>query len=121
MDCLEQNKKQGVWYIVHNGKPETWHRKSDYMEETLVETAKFDLQLAERIFYALNDCVHCYGQRCLAKTLYTFNGQKRLACHGHVMPCMCRDDFHDAREFFRHLNTLMESKIANGEKKRKFL
>ena len=25
------------WYIVYNGKLETWHRKADYMEEILVE------------------------------------------------------------------------------------
>lgn len=102
------------WYIVTNGKPETWHRKADYMEELLAYIAQSDSKLAERIFYALNDCVFCYGSRCLAKTLYEFNGQKRLACHGRVLLRICHDDFLDVREFFRYLNGLMEFKIAEG-------
>lgn len=103
------------WYIVYNGKPETWHRRANHMEEALIESANSDLKLAERIFYALNDCVGCYGPNCLAKTLYTFNGKKCLSCHGRVLLRMCHDDFHDAREFFRHVNALMECKIANGD------
>ena len=103
------------WYIVYNGKPETWHRKADYMEEILVEIAKSDPQLSDRIFYALNDCLGCHGPGCLAKTLYAYNGQKRLTCHGRVFLRMCDSDLHDAKEFFRHLNTLVERKRANGE------
>jgi len=41
------------WYIVTGGKPETWHRKADYMEETLAEITWSDPPLADRIFYAL--------------------------------------------------------------------
>jgi len=95
------------WYIVTGGKPETWHRKADNMEEILAEITKSDPPLAERIFYALNDCVACYGQRCLAKTSYAFNGQKKVTCHGRVMLRMCSCDSHDVREFFLHLNTLL--------------
>jgi len=109
------------WYIVFNGKPETWHRKADCMEEALTEVAKINPQLAERIFYALSDCVGCYGQRCLAKTLYTFSGQKRLACHGRVVLRMCHDDFCDVREFLRYLNELMERKMADGEMPEKIM
>lgn len=98
------------WYIIHNNTPETWHRKSDHMEETLNYISKSDLKLAERIFYALNDCVACYGARCLAKTMYEFNGKKRLACHGMVMLRMSHEDFYDVREFFRYLNALMTEK-----------
>jgi hypothetical protein len=102
------------WYIVTGGKPETWRRKADYMEETLAEIASSDPQLAERIFYALNDCVDCYGQRCLAKTPYAFNGQKKVTCHGRVLLRMCSSDFHDVREFFLHLNTLTGREISGG-------
>jgi len=102
------------WYIVYNGKPETWHRKANDMEEALALIAQTDLPLAERVFYALNDCVGCYGPECLAKTPYAFNGQKRVACHGRVMLRMCAGDFHDAREFFRCLNELMLRKMADG-------
>lgn len=99
------------WYIIHNGKPETWHRKADDMEETLNEIKKFNPQLAERIFYSLNDCVNCHGSDCLDKTLYKFNGQQRLTCKGRVVMRICRDDFNDVREFFRFLNLLLERKI----------
>ena len=93
------------WYIVTNGKPETWGRKADNMEQALVETAKTDPALAERVFYALNDCVGCYGPRCLAKTLYAFNGQKRLTCHGRAMLRMRPGDFSDARGFINIINS----------------
>ncbi len=106
------------WYIVCNGKPETWHRRADYMEETLVYIAKTDLSLAERIYNALKTCPgsdNCYGQRCLARTVYAFNGQRKLICHGKVDLGLNRDDFCDAREFLRCFNELVKEKIANGE------
>jgi hypothetical protein len=102
------------WYIVTGGKPETWYRKADYMEETLAEITRSDAPLAERIFYALNDCVSCCGQKCLAKTPYAFYGQKKVTCHGRVVLRMYSSDSQDARGFFLHLNTLMERKIADG-------
>ena len=109
-----QSSHQFGWYIVYNGKPETWHRKADDMEETLAYIAESDPPLAERIFYALNDCVGCYGSGCLAKTLYAFNGEKRVACHGRVMLRMRSSDFRDVRAFFHHLNALMERRMAEG-------
>lgn len=109
-----QSSQHFGWYMVVAGKAETWHVKADNMEELLVEIAKSNTKLAERIFYALNDCVGCYGSRCLAKRPYAFGGRKRLACHGRVMLRACDGDFHDTREFFRHLNDLMERKIAAG-------
>lgn len=105
------------WYIVYNGKPETWHRRADYMEETLDYTAKSDLPLAERIFNALKTCPgfdNCYGERCLARTVYAFHGQKKLTCHGKVELGLNRDDFYDARVFIRYFNELVKEKITNG-------
>ncbi|MCL2002937.1 MAG: hypothetical protein FWG72_02900 [Oscillospiraceae bacterium] len=102
------------WYIVYNGKPETWHCKADFLEETLTEAAKTNPALSERIFDALNDCVNP-GSGCLAKRLYAFNGRKRLSCHGRVMLRMCDDDFNDVQAFIRHLNALIEQKISSGE------
>ena len=106
------------WYIVCCGKPETWHRRADYMEETLVYIAKSDHQLSLRIYNALKTCPgsdHCYGQRCLARTVYSFHGQKKLTCHGKVELGLSGDDFHDAREFFRYFNELVKEKITNRE------
>ena len=103
------------WYIVTSGKPETWHQKADHMLETLNLIRQTDPPLAARIFYAVNDCIGCYGPHCLAKKAYTFDGHTRLSCHGgRVVLRMCHEDFHDVREFFRHVNALMEQKIANS-------
>jgi len=102
------------WYIVYSGPVETWHRRADYMDEILSEIASIDQQLAERIFDRLEDCDGCY-QNGLCKTLYTFNGKKKLNCHGRVMLRMNHDDFCDVQTFFQHLNTLLERKIANGD------
>jgi len=111
----DENVKQLFWwYIIHKGKPETWHRKADYMEETLAEIAKSDIMLSERIFNALKDCNHCYGAGCLAKTIYMFNGNKRLTCHGRVTLTMCQNDLSDVKEFFKHLNIFMERKTTSG-------
>ncbi|MCL2703953.1 MAG: hypothetical protein FWE91_10150 [Defluviitaleaceae bacterium] len=103
------------WYIVYNGKPETWHRKADYMEEMLDEIEKSNPRLAERIFSSLIKCVNCHGEKCLAKTIYTFRDRKKLTCHGRVVFRICHDDFNGAREFFRHLNAYVERKAANGD------
>ena len=106
------------WYIVTGGKPETWHRKADYMEETLDEIAKADYPFAVRVFNALKHCPggdNCYGMRCLARTPYAFGEQKRLTCHGKVELGSNSEDFSDAREFFRYLNGLVTKKLANGE------
>jgi hypothetical protein len=102
------------WYIVTGGKPDTWHQKADYLEEALNETAKTDERLAGRIFYALNDCVGCYGSRCLAKRLYTFKDEKRLSCHGRVLLHTGDDDYRDAREFIARLNAMLGRKLAGG-------
>jgi len=103
------------WYIIHKGKPETWHRKADYMEESLDEIAKNDMPLSERIFNSFKNCNDCYGESCLAKTIYAFNGQKKLTYHGRVNLNMRKEDFHDVREFFRRLNIFMERKITSGD------
>jgi hypothetical protein len=106
------------WYIVYNGKPETWHRKADYMEETLVKIAENDKPFAIRIYNSLKSCQgsnNCCGERCLARTPYTFDGQKRLTCHGSVELDTRKKDFDDVRKFFKYLNDLIKQKIANGE------
>jgi len=102
------------WYIVYNGKAETWHRKADNMEETLAETAKNDPRRAAYIFQALQECNDCHGERCLVKTPYRFNGQGKLTCHGRVKLPIGHADFEDARAFMRDVNTVAARRIANG-------
>ena len=101
------------WYIVYSGPVETWHRKADYMEEILAEICKTDRRLAERVYDALVGC-SC-GRQGLCRTLYKFDGQKKVTCHGRVYFRMSHDDFNDIRAFFLHLNALIEQKIANGD------
>ena len=103
------------WYIVYNGKPETWHRKADYMNEILDDISKTNSQLSDKIFNSLIKCNNCHGERCLAKTLYSYNNQKRLTCHGRVSLSINHDDFNDARDFFRFLNIFIERKLNNGD------
>lgn len=106
------------WYIVYNGKPETWHRRADYMEQTLEKIALCDYQLSERMYNALKSCKgsdNCYGERCLARTPYAFDGKKKLTCHGSVELGMSQDDFYDAREFFKYFNNLVIEKKDAGE------
>jgi len=113
--ACDQYSHELNWYIVYNGKPETWHRRADYMEETFAEISKSEPQLSKRIFNTLSECRDCYGERCLAKTPYSFGGQKKLTCHGRVTLRVCREDFDDARMFFRYLNQYVERKISNGD------
>ncbi|MCL2079761.1 MAG: hypothetical protein FWH17_07975 [Oscillospiraceae bacterium] len=84
-----------------------------------VKIAQSDQLFAMRIYNALKNCPgfnNCYGERCLARTPHSFNGQKRLTCHGSVEPGMGKNDFNDVREFFSHLNELINEKILNNEK-----
>ena len=101
------------WYIVYNGKAETWHRKADDMEEALLEAAKSDPARAARIFQALQECNDCHGERCLVKTPYRFDGQGKLTCHGRVKLPIRREDFEDARAFIRDVNTVAARRVAN--------
>lgn len=84
------------WYIITNGKPDTWHRKADMMEELLDRLSKKMPDFAERMFSNLDDCVGCYPH-CLAKTKYQLNGNVRLACHGKLKFTMNRSGFDDLR------------------------
>lgn len=102
------------WYIITNGKPEFWHRKADMMEATLNKIAETSPEFASRMFSNLTECIACCP--CLAKTLYEFNGKKKLACHGMIEFKMCVSDFADVREFINTVNELIvEEQLHNIE------
>ena len=103
------------WYIVYNGKPETWHRKADYMNEILDDISNTDPKLSEKIFSSLVKCNGCHGERCLARTPYSYNNLKKLTCHGRVSLGINHNDFNDAREFFNYLNIFISKKVANDD------
>lgn len=102
------------WYVVTAGTADTWHRRADYMEEALVETAKYDKPLADRIFNMLNDCVCCYPNGCLTSTLYQYDGKKRLVCHGIVLLRQSHEDLKDTLQFFTYVDQLLSRKKEEG-------
>lgn len=93
------------WYIITNGKPEQWHRKTDLMEQTLNKLAESNCDLAEKLFTNLKECIGCCP--CIVKTLYEFNGKKKLSCHGLMDFKMYPSDFLDVRNFIKTINELV--------------
>lgn len=96
------------WYLVTNGKPETWHRIADRMEDTLNSIAVKAPELAERMFYCLEDCVGCYPN-CLAKTQYRFGGRQKSVCHGKLKFRMSVNGFTDVHTFVNEINSVVKS------------
>ena len=94
------------WYIITSSKPEFWHRKADMMEKTLNKLAETSPEFAERMFSNLTECINCRSG-CAVKTLYEFNDNKKLACHGIMEFKMCVSDFEDVRTFINTVNQLL--------------
>lgn len=95
------------WYIITNGKPETWHRKADRMEETLNSLTNISPDFAERMFFNLDDCVGCY-KNCLAKTQYRFHGKCKTVCHGKLKFKMSASGFEDVHTFINEISHLLQ-------------
>ncbi len=93
------------WYIVTNSKPELWHRKANSLEDVLNGLSSTSPALAGRIFYNLNECIAC-REHCLAKTAYTYQGQRKTTCHGHIFFKMCAADFQDVRDFLLAIDSM---------------
>ena len=94
------------WYILTQGKPETWHRKADNMENTLNYLAQTDSNFAQRMFNNLYKCSGGFGSGCLGKTLYAFNGKKINSCHGKLNFNMNLSDFDDVKQFIGAVNDI---------------
>lgn len=95
------------WYIITSGKPDTWHRKADMMEETLSRLHKISPEFAERMFYSLNDCVGCY-KNCLARTPYRLGEQRKTVCHGKLKFRINASGFEDVRAFIEEITHLVQ-------------
>jgi hypothetical protein len=95
------------WYIITSGKPETWHRKANMMEETLNRLDKHSPEMADRMFTNLLDCVGCYNT-CLAKTRYQFKDKQKIACHGKLAFKMSMAGFEDVRIFVDEINRIVK-------------
>lgn len=94
------------WYLVTNGKPDTWHRKADRMEDTLRSLAEKSPEFAERMFFSLDDCVGCYSH-CLAKTKYQLKETQKIVCHGKLMFKMGISGFEDVRTFVEEIKSIL--------------
>jgi hypothetical protein len=98
------------WYIITNGKPETWHRKADMMEETLNRLVHTAPDFAERMFFNLDDCVNCH-KNCLAKTQYQLHDKHKTVCHGKLKFKMSSSGFEDVSAFIEEINQLVKETV----------
>jgi hypothetical protein len=96
------------WYIITNGKPDTWHRKANGMEETLDRLARRSPEFAERMFFSLDECVGCYSGGCLVKTRYRLGDKQKMVCHGKLKFRMSLSGFEDVRIFFEEINRMVQ-------------
>lgn len=95
------------WYIITNGKPETWHRKADMMEETINRLTHISPDFADRMFFNLDDCVGCC-KICLAKTQYQLHAKPKTVCHGKLKFKMSPSGFEDVRVFIEEINNIVK-------------
>lgn len=98
------------WYIMTNCKPEDWCRKDDMMESTLAEIDEINHELAKRLFSNLRECIACCLERCKVKTLYEYQGKKKLTCHGIMEFRMKEQDFDDVKYFIDTINKVYRDK-----------
>lgn len=75
-------------------------------EHTLNHLAQTDPAFAQRMFNNLYECVGGYGPGCMAKTPYTFAGEKITACHGKVFFNMNLSEFEDVKHFIDAVNEI---------------
>lgn len=102
------------WYLITKGKPETWHRKADFMEETLSSLEADNQEFAQRMYNDLEECVGCYGL-CLARTRYSFGDRKKYVCHGKLFFQMNKDGFDDVRTFVDEINRVVQKKEVSSK------
>lgn len=95
------------WYLITNGKPETWHRKADLMEETLHSLQVRNQEFAQRMFNDLEECVGCYSN-CLAKTRYSFGDRQKYVCHGKLFFQMNKVGFDDVCAFVDEISQVVQ-------------
>ena len=95
------------WYIITNGKPDTWHRKANGMEEVLERLYKKTPEFAERMFLNLDDCVGCYDN-CLVKTSYYLKDKQKNVCHGKLKFKMSISGLEDVCIFLEEINCIVQ-------------
>jgi hypothetical protein len=97
------------WYILTQGKPETWGRKADNMENTLNYLSESDAAFASNIFNRLYRCCGGYGSYCGGKTVYAFDGKKVASCHGKLYFNMNLSEFNDVKRFIAAVKDISQT------------
>lgn len=96
------------WYMVSNYKYEGKYlgRKNDLTEQTLKEIQKYDPNLADRLFNLYISCVGC-SPGCAGRTLYEYDGKKKMTCHGKILFKMTSEDFDDVLRMMEAVERLI--------------
>lgn len=96
------------WYIVSNYKYENKYggRKNDLTKQTLMRMKEKYPQLAKMLFDLYISCYGCYPE-CAARTLYDFEGTKKLTCHGKMLFKMVIEDFDYVIEMMKVIEELL--------------
>lgn len=91
------------WYLITNGPVETWHRKSNDMEDVIQLLSRKDQHFANRM---TNSFVECFGctPGCLAVTPYSLNKRTINSCHGKLKFHMSQKGIGDVQNFMSGLN-----------------
>ena len=88
------------WYILTNSRENWGKRKGNRLVETLDKLSADDPAFAARIFSYSRDCLGCFP-KCACQTLYTFEGKKRLTCHGSFRFKASLSEFDDVMQFIK--------------------
>lgn len=96
------------WYIVSNYKYENKYggRKNDLTSETLQRIQEKNPELAKILFDLYISCYGCYPG-CAARTMYEFDGVKKITCHGKMLFKMTIEDFDYVTELMKVIEELV--------------
>lgn len=76
------------------------------MVETLSSLREKDPELAQCMFFSLDECVGC-NKNCLTRTWYRLDGKRKAVCHGKLNFTMSLPGLQDAYTFIEEINSLI--------------
>jgi hypothetical protein len=101
------------WLQEKHGGP----RKADYTIETLNKLSETSPEFAQEMFFRIKECNGCGGTaggNCINRTVYEYNGERKVSCGGSVQFKMFPLDFEDLRKVMNAINEVL---IINEERK----
>jgi hypothetical protein len=102
---LKNKHQEFGWYYIHDRQKNKWYRKTDYMVTVFNE---INPDIANRLFNSLTKCTSCRNVDNCGNILYEYKGEKRMTHYGRLILGLKKNDFEDAREFFCHLESLVQ-------------